>query len=96
MSFKIPIIPALLPKPTIDPALLPDPPDIDPPAPTDPVSIWYTTVPIKIDWGKLELGPVNTGKPKKRQVSTNGRDWVDYDRLMDADDFELYAHRREI
>ncbi len=35
-------------------------------------------------------------KPLTRQVSTNGRDWVDYDRLLDADDFELYAHRREV
>ena len=37
-------------------------------------------------------------KPAKtrRQVSHNGKDWVDYRHLLDADDFELYAHRREV
>lgn len=36
--------------------------------------------------------------PKKttRQVSHNGKDWVDYRHLLDADDFESYKYRREI
>ena len=35
-------------------------------------------------------------KPTRRQVSHNGKDWVDYRHLLDADDFESYTHRREI
>ncbi len=30
----------------------------------------------------------------RREVSGNGRDWVDYASLVDADPFEAYAHRR--
>lgn len=40
-----------------------------------------------IDWG--------AGIPVKREVSTNGRDWLDYNRLTDADPFSNYRHRRE-
>lgn len=31
--------------------------------------------------------------PRKRRVSTNGRDWVDYDAMADGDPFESYAWR---
>lgn len=37
--------------------------------------------------------PKPTREPR-REVSTNGRDWTDYDRLTDADPFEAYAWRR--
>jgi hypothetical protein len=32
--------------------------------------------------------------PSKREVSHNGRDWTDYDRLTDSDAWEAYRHRR--
>ncbi len=35
-------------------------------------------------------------KKTRRQVSHNGKDWVDYRHLLDADDFESYTHRREV
>ncbi len=55
--------------------------------PTVPTPVYQTII-------KLEDDP----KPAKTrlQVSHNGKDWVDYRHLLDADDFELYAHRREI
>lgn len=42
---------------------------------------------VGIDWG--------AGVPVKREVSTNGRDWLPYDTLTDADPFTSYRHRRE-
>ncbi len=55
--------------------------------PTGPAPVYQTVI-------KLEEDP----KPAKtrRQVSHNGKDWVDYRHLLDADDFECYAHRREV
>jgi hypothetical protein len=35
-------------------------------------------------------------KPGRRQVSHNGKDWCNYDLLLDADDFESYQHRRMV
>lgn len=33
-------------------------------------------------------------KPQRREVSTNGRDWLDYSKLHDPDPFDSYKHRR--
>lgn len=46
----------------------------------------------KIMSGEFEFKPAKT----RKQVSHNGRDWVDYRLLLDADPFESYEHRREI
>ena len=35
-------------------------------------------------------------KKKRRQVSMNGRDWVDYDKMDDPDPFDVYPHKQEI
>jgi hypothetical protein len=45
---------------------------------------------------KLDDTPPAPSKKTRKQVSHNGKDWVDYRLLLDADDFESYAHRREI
>jgi len=38
---------------------------------------------------------VRTPGPIQREVSGDGRNWINYDRLTDADPFESYRHRRE-
>ena len=35
-------------------------------------------------------------KHRRKEVSHNGKDWVRYELLLDADDFESYEHRREV
>ncbi len=47
-------------------------------------------------WTFYNPGEVTKPAKTRRQVSHNGKDWVDYRHLLDADDFELYAHRREV
>lgn len=41
-----------------------------------------------------EQTPVVVTKPKRRQVSTNGRDWTDYDRLDGEFTYESYKFKR--
>jgi hypothetical protein len=36
-----------------------------------------------------------TAKAPRREVSTDGRTWINYETLADADPFESYRHRRE-
>lgn len=45
---------------------------------------------------RTAAAPVEPVTPtvKRREVSTNGRDWLNYDRLTDADPFEAYRWRR--
>jgi hypothetical protein len=38
---------------------------------------------------------VRTPGPIQREVSGDGRNWINYDRLTDADPFTSYRHRRE-
>ncbi len=70
-----------LPSPSVPPSPAVPPPNLG------PLTYGYTAT--------ISLGD---DKPKKtrRQVSHNGKDWVDYRHLLDADDFESYTHRREV
>jgi len=42
------------------------------------------------------VNDVPTPKQTKRQVSMNGRDWVDYDKMNDPDPFDSYKHYRSV
>ena len=61
-----------------------------PPAPDDIVTVTLTLP------GEVTMAPVTftVPGPPLREVSSNGRDWVDYASLVDSDPFEAYPHRR--
>ena len=43
---------------------------------------------------KQAVPRIGVKKPQKREVSHNGRTWIDYDRMEDPDAFDVYPHRR--
>lgn len=61
-----------------------------------PRSGGYPTLPPMAP--SLDLPPVSGEivRRPRRQVSHNGRTWVDYDAMVDADPFETFKHRRTV
>ncbi len=77
-----------LPAPSPAPAAPPNLGPLAAPPAAQPFFYYYNTT--------ITLGDDKPSKPTRRQVSHNGKDWVDYRHLLDADDFESYTHRREV
>jgi hypothetical protein len=63
------------------------------PAGFTPPTGFYPPLPARSPWLDIPLSAPVQKKPI-REVSMNGRDWVNYDKMNDADPFESYPHRR--